>query len=346
MKRLLLLVTTFACAGCFDFDGAYSAFCDGGQCGDAGAATGGSGGGTSTGGGAATGGGANGGGTGGGTTGGGTTGGGTTGGGGGTTGGGTGDGGCGGPAQLDLVVPANPLGVAMCLGVAKARVLDACGAPVTVASDLGLSFTAASGTLVLYEDNACSISPGSWAIPTGTSEVSFYLRDPTPGMTTLRVDSTGLDGSVRTLDFGCGANQRSCPTGCVPAGGCCDDTECNDGGVAFTCSMTSHRCVPPACQIPAGCGIYDDRTAAAASRTVTFNSSGYTPKCMRVTTSQDVTFSGDFFLHPLQQFCGPADVNMTQTNGTTKTVRFGTFGTYGYRCANHPSFEQGSVRTP
>lgn len=322
MKRLVLAAVWVSLTACFDFDGAYASYCDAGSC--AGGGT--TGGGTTAGGGAAAGGGAP--------------------DAGGTGGGDAGDGGCGGPSALELLVPANPLGVATCVGPARARLLDGCGAPIAAVSDVTLSFTSTSSSLLLYEDGACTIRPGAWAIPTGVTELSFYLRDPTPGSTTLRVDSSGLDGGTRGLDFACASNQRTCSFGCVPAGGCCDDGECNDGGVAFTCDQTSRRCVPPPCQLPAGCGTFDDRTAPGASRTITFGSSGYAPRCMRVTTTQDVTFSGDFFLHPLQQFCGPADVNMTQASDTTKVVRFGTFGTYGYRCARHPNFELGAVRSP
>lgn len=67
---------------------------------------------------------------------------------------------------------------------------------------------------------------------------------------------------------------------------------------------------------------------------------------MRVTTSQDVTFSGNFTFHPLQQVCGPTDVQMGNGFGSTEAVRFPQFGTYGYRCAIHQTFEQGAIRVP
>ena len=62
LRRLLLILSTAALSGCFDFDAAYVKFCDGGRCVDGGAATGGGaaiggGGGGSTGGGGALGGG-------------------------------------------------------------------------------------------------------------------------------------------------------------------------------------------------------------------------------------------------------------------------------------------------
>ncbi|MDP2274861.1 MAG: hypothetical protein Q8K32_29235 [Archangium sp.] len=101
IRRIVLLLTAVVSSGCFDFDGAYAQYCDGGRCSDAGASTGG---GTATGGGAGggstgggSGGGAVGGGSGGGSMGGGAGGGGgAIGGGGGATGGGGGtlDAGC------------------------------------------------------------------------------------------------------------------------------------------------------------------------------------------------------------------------------------------------------------
>jgi plastocyanin len=248
-------------------------------------------------------------------------------------------------AQLDLVIPGTTPAAA-CSSATRVRLLDACGAPVVAASAIPLTFTPGSTTLQLYNDTQCSFQPSGWAIGAGASEVDVYFLEPNPGMPTLRVDSAGLDGSVKTLTIACPTGQRPCANGgCVDNAGCCGDMDCDDGGVQYVCN-TSQRCEPPPCTFPANCTTYDDRTASGASRTITFDSNGYSPKCMRVTTSQDVTFSGSFFLHPLQQFCGPRDVNMTATSGNSKTVRFPDFGTYGFRCKNHPVFEQGGIRTP
>lgn len=110
IRRTLLILSAAALSGCFDFDAAYTQFCDGGRCGGpagGGAATGGSGGGAIGGGGGATGGGGGGsvgggggavGGGGGGAMGGG---GGATGGGGGATGGGGGGAVGGGGGTVD-----------------------------------------------------------------------------------------------------------------------------------------------------------------------------------------------------------------------------------------------------
>jgi plastocyanin len=196
--------------------------------------------------------------------------------------------------------------------------------------------------MTLNNDGTCGTAPFSWAIGAGTSELELYAQDSTPGMPTLTASATGLDAGVGVLNIDCPSGQRVCPgLACVPAtGGCCNDTECTAGGLPWVCNSNSHLCEPPPCSFPASCTFqtYVDRTAAGASRTVTFDSSGYTPKCMRVTTSQDVTFSGSFGTHPLQQTCGPSNRQMTTTNGVTKVVRFPQFGEYGYRCANHPAF--------
>ncbi|MBL8912981.1 MAG: hypothetical protein JNM17_19965 [Archangium sp.] len=371
-QRVLFLgAMSFALSACFDFDGAYDGFCDAGRCatgaGTGGGSTGGgTGGGNGGGTGGANGGGsANGGGTGGANGGGSATGGGTTGGGdpmgGGTaTGGGaaTGgggmdpdagmDAGCLYAAQLDITPPAM-LGVGTCSPVAKVRVLDACGAPFVATADIPVALSSDSVTMQLFNDSACTFTPGGWGIATGASEFDLYVQDATPGPHTVRADSAGIDSGVSIFDFQCAANQRACPSQCVPAGGCCDDSECDDGGVAWRCNM-SNACVPPPCSFPAGCTTSDyvDRTASGAMRTVTLDAQNRpTPKCMRISTSQSATFQWNFTIHPMVQFCGPRDANMTTTSGTSRTIgNFNSFGDYGYRCKNHPTFEQGAIRTP
>lgn len=346
--RLRFLAFSFALSlsACFDFDKAYcTGFCD------AGAAGGGAGGGAVGG------------------SGGGATGSGTGGGAAGDAGGddagapdagsvdagtddagadaGTPDGGCGPAVQLVVVAPPSFL-TDVCSPAVKVQLQDACGGPVVTASNVPLSLTASSPTMTLFSDGACSNAPFSWAIGAGTSELELSVTDSVPGMPTLTARSTGLDAGVQALTVGCPSGQRVCPgAACVPAAGCCDDTECTAGGLPWVCNTTSKLCAPPPCTgFPANCTVFDDRTAGGASRTVTFDSNGYVPKCMRVTASQDVTFSGTFVLHPLQQTCGPSNRQMTTTNGLTKVVRFPDFGTYGYRCANHPVFEQGALRVP
>ncbi len=311
-KGLLLpSLALVSLSACFDFEGAYQAYCDGGRCAAAEGDGGGGDGGATDGGGDA----------------------------------GTSDGGCGGAAQLDIVQPAQ-LVVGVCSATPlKVRVFDACGAPYFPASELPFTLTSSSPTMQLFADDACTFTPGAWSIP-AAGEVEVYAQGLTPGMSTLTARSAGVDAGLTALQVGCPGGQRACTNTCVPANGCCEDAECNDGGVAWVCKTTNHRCAPPPCSLPANCGTFDDLTAPSANRTITFGSSGYSPRCIRVGTNQNVTWSGNFFLHPLVQFCGPSDAQLTTTLGTMKTAQLFDFGTYGYRCADHPSFEQGAIRTP
>ena len=255
------------------------------------------------------------------------------------------DAGCGGSAQLVILPPAQIL-KDVCSPALKVQMQDRCGAPVNATADVPLTFTASSSTMTLYSENTCSNMPFNWVISAGRSELELHVLDSVPGNPTLQVTSTGLDAGLETLIVACPVGQRACPSTCVPTAGCCEDAECTAGGLPWVCN-SNHVCAPPPCTgFPANCTVYDDRTAAGAMRTVTFGNSGYSPKCMRVTASQNVTFSGTFTLHRLQQTCGPSDRQMTTTFGITKTVRFSDFGTYGYRCADHPAFEQGSIRVP
>lgn len=255
------------------------------------------------------------------------------------------DAGCGGAAQLVIIPPAQILRN-VCSPAVKIQMQDRCGAPVNATADVPLTFTPSSSTMMLYSENTCSNMPFNWVISSGSSELDLHVQDSVPGMPTLQVTSTGLDAGLLMLNIDCPSGQRACPTSCVPVAGCCGDAECTATGLPWVCN-TNNVCAPPPCTgFPASCTVYDDRTATTASRTITFGSSGYSPKCMRVTTNQNVIFSGTFSLHRLQQTCGPSDRQMTTTFGISKTVRFSDFGTYGYRCADHPAFEQGSIRVP
>lgn len=269
----------------------------------------------------------------------------------GTDGGADEDAGCGSPTRLVFASAPQSFSSTSCSTVVTVRLLDACGAPVAAPANVPLLFTASSGTMDFFTESLCIATRGQWDIAAGASEVSLYVRDSTPGTTTLTVSSTGLASATQAFTITCPTMQRACNGACIAADGCCTDNDCNDGGVAWVCNSSS-TCVPPPCGgFPAGCTTSDyvDRTATAASRTVTLGTSGgWAPRCMRVTTSQDVTFSvpSNFALHPLVQFCGPSDRQMTTTFGTTKVVRFPQFGEYGYRCANHPVFEQGAIKVP
>ncbi|MEW5743456.1 MAG: hypothetical protein AB1938_31385 [Myxococcota bacterium] len=260
--------------------------------------------------------------------------------------GGAEDAGCGGAAQLAFVSAPQTLETQTCSAVVRVQLQDRCGAPVTASANVPLAFSSGTTTFELFNEAGCISTPAQWFLAAGATERTFHVRDTAPGVRALHVTSPGLDGGSQAFTFTCPAGQLECPDSCVPAGGCCGDGDCVDAGLPWVCN-SSHVCEPPPCTgFPANCTTWDDRTAPTASRTITFGSTGYSPKCIRVTTTQDVTFSGSFSIHPLQQTCGPSDRNMTTTFGTTKVVRFPNFGTYGYRCANHPVFEQGAVRVP
>lgn len=324
MRVPLLVLLLTALSACFDFDGAYARFCDGGACtatsADAGLSL--DGGSTATDAGADDAGADDAGLT-------------------------SSDGGCGGPAQWVLVSPGALITGECPTTSLKVRMLDGCGAATTSSTDVTFSLASSSSTMLLFEDGTCAVAPGTWVLPANTSELTVFPQDATPGRVTVTANGGGLDAGSTTFDVGCPQGERACSTFCVPAvGGCCDSSECMVSGVPWVCNA-SNRCEPPPCTgFPANCTTFDDRTATSANRTVTFDSSGYSPKCMRVTTTQDVTFSGSFSLHPLRQVCGPREMTLSPNFGNSRTVRFPSFGTYGYECAAHPVFEQGAIRTP
>lgn len=360
-RLVVLVLASAAFLACYDFDSAYQGYCDGGPC-DGGAAGGGAGGGDGD---AGVGGGAGGG---GGEVGGGAGGGGDVdagaGGGGGDVdagaGGGGGDmdagtddagtdagtdAGCGTPARLVITTAPQTLQSGTCSMPVTVQLRDACDLPVVPPVAVPLTFTTPS-TLSVFSDGACIAMAPQWQIAGGASELTVHVKASAAGTPTLQVSSAGLTSDSQAFTITCPTGQRPCNGACIPSAGCCGDGECNDGGVAWVCNSMS-VCAPPPCTgFPANCTTWDDRTATSASRTITFDSSGYVPKCMRVQTFQTVTFSGSFSIHPLVQFCGPSDRNLTTTFGTTKTATFPSFGTYGYRCANHPVFEQGAIKVP
>lgn len=349
-RLVVLLAASIALVACYDFDSAYDDYCDAGHC-DGGASGGGTGGGAAddagTGGGmpddAGTGGG------------------GAVDDGGtddagvedaGTEDAGTGDAGtidagCGTPSRLVITSAPQTMMAGDCSMAVTVQLRDACGMSVIPPVAVPLSFTTPA-SLTVFSDAACiSMSP-QWQIPGGSSDFTFFVKASTAGTPTLQVNASGLTSASQRFTVTCPTGQRACNGACISNGACCSDTECNDGGVAWVCN-TSNTCAPPPCgSFPSGCTTLDyvDRTAASANRTVTFDSSGYSPKCMRVLTYQTVTFSGTFGIHPLVQDCGPSDRQLTTTFGTTKTATFPSLGEYGYHCAFHPTFERGAIKVP
>ena len=95
-----------------------------------------------------------------------------------------------------------------------------------------------------------------------------------------------------------------------------------------------------------GCtaGSYLDATAAGASRTVTFTFFKYSPACLTIAAGQSVTFSGDFYSHPLRAGVAPsaggaagpsANPIASVGGGSTASFTFAQPGIYPYYCAAH-----------
>ena len=97
-----------------------------------------------------------------------------------------------------------------------------------------------------------------------------------------------------------------------------------------------------------GCTTFTDLTASTATRTITFVTPAYTPKCSTITAGQTVMFSGDFTMHPLTPGRAPSrpatdsasatpnPITVTNT-GATASFTFPTAGDYGFYCAVHES---------
>lgn len=86
------------------------------------------------------------------------------------------------------------------------------------------------------------------------------------------------------------------------------------------------------------CTTFEDRTAGGASRTLTWDFAiGTAPeRCITIKKGQDVTFSGDFTMHPLESSGGdtPNPIGGHDANGK---VSFTAAGTFGFICGFHPA---------
>ena len=85
------------------------------------------------------------------------------------------------------------------------------------------------------------------------------------------------------------------------------------------------------------CNTFVDRSASAASRTITwdFPVSTSPERCMTIKKGQDVIFNGDFTLHPLVTSGGDQPNPIAGFDATGK-VSFAKAGTFGFVCGNHP----------
>jgi hypothetical protein len=247
------------------------------------------------------------------------------------------------PAQLAFVTPPQTLTARACSTVLRAQLQGACGAPVASDGGTVVSLGSTSGSLGFFGDGSCIGSPSQWVIPNGAATLDVFFKDPAMGTPTLRVSAPGLDAGTQVATINCAAGEKPCGATCIPTANCCADGDCNDGGVAYVCRTGA--CVPPACSgFPSNCTTYEDHTASNDPRIITFDSSGYSPRCMRISSGQTVTFQGTFFLHPLQQTCGD-DEAMTTTSGSSRSFQLFGIDTWGFRCASHPAFESGAIRT-
>ena len=87
------------------------------------------------------------------------------------------------------------------------------------------------------------------------------------------------------------------------------------------------------------CKTFVDRTAAGASRNITwdFPVSTAPERCMTIKVGEAVTFMGDFTLHPLMAGGGDSPNPFSMVDTTTGKVTFAKAGLYGFACGNHPS---------
>lgn len=141
-------------------------------------------------------------------------------------------------------------------------------------------------------------------------------------------------------DVDCGG--AACPT-------CADGELCSTGA---DCTSTFCAGNPKSCQAMLnGCTLAtaQDMTGQPAV-TINFGSFFYTPKCVKVSTGTQVTWSGTFSAHPLQGgavvnnvgFPDNAQIPLTNT-GMSKTITFPTAGAYPYYCVFHVNSMQGVV---
>lgn len=82
-----------------------------------------------------------------------------------------------------------------------------------------------------------------------------------------------------------------------------------------------------------GCKNYVDRTAAGASREITwgFPVSTTPEACMKIKAGQTVTWKGDLSIHPI----GPKGGDANNPIKSAATNTFPAAGTFGYVCTNH-----------
>ncbi len=246
--------------------------------------------------------------------------------------------------RLTFATAPQSLEARTCSGALRVQLSDRCGAAVTAGAPVTVTFGFSSTTTGIFGDGQCLGAPGVFQIPAGSSFLEVFISEVAQVMTTVTASSAGLISAMQTEAVTCPANEKDCGgTSCIPVANCCLDADCV--APKSVCG-TSGACRVPACSgFAGGCTSYVAYSSTTPAGTITFNGSGYAPSCMHVGSSQTVTFSGDFFFHPLEQTCGPTELTITGF-GSTRSVKTGSFGNYGFRCKSHPAFEKGALQTP
>ncbi len=242
-------------------------------------------------------------------------------------------------AQLAFASPAQTIDARACSAPLKVQLQTSCGTPINTGQDLPVAFAATIATTEFFGDGACIGRPSVFLIPAGASTLDVYFRDVAPGMTAISATAAGVDGGSQAQTVVCGAGEKPCNgTSCIPVASCCDNTDC----VAPKVCNAMQQCKVPACVgFVHGCTTfinYDGGSIAVASP--------FNPKCVRTSTGTTVRFSNSGSIHPLEQTCGPTEANLNPSGSNVTVTGLSSFGTYGFRCRSHPTFEIGAVRTP
>lgn len=87
------------------------------------------------------------------------------------------------------------------------------------------------------------------------------------------------------------------------------------------------------------CTMFVDRSAAGASRTITWDFAVSTApeRCMTIKVGQKVTWAGVFATHPLLAGDGDKPNPVATVDQATGEGTFPKAGVYGFICGNHPS---------
>jgi hypothetical protein len=164
----------------------------------------------------------------------------------------------------------------------------------------------------------------------------------------------GGDGSGGSAESGgtpgTGGASGSSAGGSSPSGGASTGGERTDGGSGSDPGAGgeggSEPPEPPGPPVVNGCAAYDDRTAPAAGRSVTwdYGISEAPERCVRISLGQSVTWLADFELHPLE--ISPFVLGSYDAAGDTYTATFTQPGAWGFVCTAHSEMNGAVWVTP